>query len=472
MQLLLLAGLVASSCAGSDPASPSDERPPNVLFLIVDDLRSQLEPFTTTRPLTPRIDELAAGGVRFTRAYCQQALCTPSRSSVLTGRRPDTTRVYDVRTHFRDALPDVVTLPQHFKNNGYTTLSLGKVYHGELLDERSWSEPAYLPDRTRFYATQQNQDRDRPRRRGPPTESADLPDDRYQDGALANYAIEALRRVKDGPFFLAVGFYKPHLPFVAPSRYWDLFPEQDIALTPTPAPPRNAPALAGVAWYELRKYLGMPQKGPMPDDLARQLIHGYLASTAFVDAQVGKVLDELERLRLDENTIVVLWSDHGWYLGDHGLWTKMGTFEQAMRAPLIVRAPGQATDGAECDALVELVDLFPTLSDLAGLPACDGVQADSFAPLLRDPQRPWKRAAFGQHPIPGRAMGYSMRTDRYRFTSWRKDGDASVELGVELYDHLQDPGETTNLAGHADQVALVDALREQLDAGWRGARPK
>ncbi|TDJ68875.1 MAG: iduronate sulfatase [Planctomycetota bacterium] len=476
--LLLACGVLAAACGGGEDAleatppeiTPGPRARLNVLFIAVDDLRSELGCFGAERALTPNIDALARAGVRFERAYCQQALCNPSRASLLTGCRPMTTRVAGLDEHFRRALPDVVTLPQYFKQNGYRAISLGKIFHGNLLDPESWSEPEYLADRKSIYALPENIALNRPRKKGPPVESADVTDDAYRDGQVAQRAVEMLRGMNGEPFFLAVGFHKPHLPFAAPKRYWDLYAPDTIALAPNPDPPAGAPPFAIHPWIELRRYLGVPSEGPLDERTARELIHGYLACVSYVDAQVGKVLAELERLELARDTIVVLWSDHGWYLGEHGMWAKMGNFEEALRAPVILRAPG-ARAGAASRGLVELVDLYPTLCELTGLTPPPHLEGTSFAPLLAEPDRPWKRAVFSQHPASLDIMGYSVRTDRWRFTSWRRASDGA-ELARELYDHDADPFENVNLAEREDYAATVAGLGSQLDGGWRAAVPR
>ncbi|MEX2112276.1 MAG: sulfatase, partial [Pirellulales bacterium] len=314
---------------------------PNVLFIAVDDLRTELSCYSATHIHSPNIDRLAAGGTTFLRAYCQQAVCSPSRSSLMTGLRPDSTKVYDLVTHFRAAVPDVVTLGQHFKNNGYHTVSMGKIYHGGYDDPPTWSEPARRPVGGEGYVTAENKRlierrRDEARQRGlrgkaagraargTPTEAADVADDAYTDGAIAELGMATLRELqsKDQPFFLAVGFVKPHLPFNAPKRYWNLYDPARIELASNPFPPRGATEYSLTTWGELRRYAGIPDRGPLSDEQTRQLKHGYYAALSFTDANVGKLLGELERLGLLENTIVILWGDHGWKLGEHGGWCK------------------------------------------------------------------------------------------------------------------------------------------------------
>ena len=306
--------------------------------------------------------------------------------------------------------------------------------------------------------------------RGPAWEDPDVADNDLPDGKTNDAALEAMRRIKDKQFFLAVGYIKPHLPFVAPKKYFDLYRREDLKLAPNPSPPKDCPDIALHNWGELRAYLDIPKKGPLSDEMALDLIHGYYAATSYVDAQIGKLLDELERLGLADKTVVVLWGDHGWQLGDHGLWCKHTNFEIAARAPLIFRVPGQKEPGAKTEALAEFVDIYPTLCDLCELPLPEGLEGTSLVPVIRDPQRAWKTAAFSQYPR-GRAMGYSMRTDRYRYTEWLPRGGGEP-VARELYDHQEDPQENVNLAGRPENKQLVAGLSKQLKAGWKAARPK
>ncbi len=489
----LLAGL------GAAPFLRGAQRNPkfNVLFIAVDDLRPELGCYGNRVIRTPNIDRLASSGLAFTRAYCQQAVCSPSRTSLLTGRRPDTTRVYELQTHFRKNLPDVVTLPEQFKNHGYLTTGFSKVYHGGggsggLNDAQSWSVPAWFPGgpawgtpENKAAAERQTQrlremgwvmpsGRKPGEKRGPSWAAPDVADNALTDGRTADTVVGALRQVHRQPFFLAVGFLKPHLPFIAPKKYFDLYSKEKMKLAPNPFPPKNAPQVALHNSSELRSYDDIPKEGPIPDDKARELIHGYYAAATYTDTQVGRLLDELERLGVRDNTIVILWGDHGWHLGEHGLWNKHTNFEVAARAPLIISVPGQRTAGRKSGALVEFVDIFPSLCDLCGVPLPEGLEGASFKPLVENPDRPWKAAAFSQYPrgVPGvgQAMGHSIRTDRYRFTEWTVPGKDF--RAVELYDHEKDPEENVNIAGQPDSAALVRKLKQMLDAGWRGALPK
>ncbi|MFV1996054.1 MAG: sulfatase, partial [Verrucomicrobiales bacterium] len=462
------------------PAGAARQRPMNVLFIAVDDLRPSLGCYGDPVAITPNLDRLAERGLLFERAYCQQAVCNPSRTSLMTGRRPDTTRVSDLTTDFRDTIPDVLTLPQLFREHGYHAQAVGKIYHGVksyafgngLDDERSWSVPGWVPQ-LHYYHTPEGMriaqdwfDRNRDRLvkrypeleaqtwkeaviRGLPWEDPDVADDRVSDGRIAARAIEILRERKDEAFFLPVGFLKPHVPFVAPKRYFDLYPLEKIAPVSNGYFPVGAPKFAGLDSREMRAYHGIPKRGPVAEGrAARELYRAYYACVSFIDAQVGRLLDELERLELRDHTLVVLWGDHGYHLGENGFWCKQTNFELSARVPLIISVPGQENAGARTDALVELVDLYPSLAELCGLPLADGLEGLSFKPLLDEPGRSWKRAAFSQYPrnLSGRGvvMGRSMRTERYRFTQWTNErGDFRV---VELYDHREDPEENENLA--------------------------
>ena len=486
-------------------AAGEADRPsrPNVLFIAVDDLRPELGCYGRRHVKSPNIDRLAERGTVFLRAYCQQAVCGASRTSLLTGLRPDTTHVWGNSTHFRQRVPDAVTLPEHFKNHGYHTQGMGKIFHGafpakartyyggrDMGDPPSWSVASWFGG-PRYYFTPEgiaSARKDFARisgkqgealdewvdyfTRGLATEAPQVADDVPYDGQLATRAVQALGelREQDRPFFLAVGFIRPHLPFVAPKKYWDLYDPQEIELADNPTKPEGAPAVAMHNFGELRYYSDMPKQGPVSDEKARRLLHGYFACVSYIDAQIGRVLDELERLELDDRTIVCLWGDHGWHLGDHGLWCKHSNFENATRAPLIVCAPGAKAPGRKSQSLVEFVDIYPTLADLAGLPVPEALEGTSRAPLLDDPARPGAEAALSQYPR-GKAMGRSMRTDRYRFTLWQQRGGAKKTLARELYDHQNDPDENENLAVRPEHAALVERLTAELERHWGNTPP-
>jgi iduronate 2-sulfatase len=459
--------------------------PLNVLFIAVDDLRPELGCYGSEYMKTPNTDRLAASGLLFERAYCQVAVCNPSRSSVLSGTRPDTTRVFDNQHFMRPNLPDVISLPQHFKNHGYTSLSLGKIFHHSERepgdDPQSWSEPAWFHGEPyRHWFKQESLDYvkrlkalpkdEQPKQlRAAPFEAADEPDESYPDAQTATKAIETLKRLKaaEKPFFLGVGFVKPHLPFTCPQKYWDLYPEDSIKPVIHSARPKDAPEPAFHNHYELRTYGTVPGDGDIPDEMTLNLIRGYRACVSFMDAQLGRVLDELDRLGLRESTLIVFWSDHGYHLGENGIFTKMTNFEQGTRVPLIVSTPRMKTAGKRTRALVELVDLYPTIAQLCALPLPEHLEGIGFAPLLKNPDQAWKKAAFSQYLRTGKPpyMGRSIRTDRWRYTEWH---DLKQQpAGIELYDEFNDPHETMNLAVDAQHAELMKALSMQL---WEVAK--
>ncbi len=462
---------------------------PNVLFIVVDDLRTQLGCYGIPWVRSPNIDALAKQSLLFERAYCQQAVCAPSRASVLSGCRPGTTGIHGLRTPLREAMPDVLTLPEHFKNAGYETVSIGKVYHHANDDLQGWSkEPSqasgdwkgrgYLTDEAleaikKCNAAEKAKGSGR-RGLGPPFEAPDVPDDAYHDGKEALAAMEELDRLNDldHPFFMALGFHKPHLPFNAPKRYWDMYDAEDLPLAPNRFEPEGVTEYSLVDYGELRGYFGVPEEEDVPEELARQLIHGYCACVSYMDAQVGKVLDKLQTLGRWKDTIIVFWGDHGWKLGEHNSWCKHSNFEIDTHAPLMARSPDMNAPGVTTDALVEFVDMYPTLCDLAGIEIPKHCEGTSFAPLMDEPERPWKSAAFSEYPRPWLdVMGHTMRTDRYRYTEWR-DVETGEVRARELYDHQADPQENTNAANNPDNAELVEQLSAQLDAGWREARPE
>lgn len=463
---------------------------PNVLFLVADDLRPELGCYGSPAR-TPNIDALARRGVRFNRAYCQQSLCNPSRSSFLTGLRPDTLGLWVNGTHFRERRPNVVTLPQFFKQHGYVTRDVGKIFHNwhtrEHGDRRSWSAPEFL-----HYA---NHGDDTPQVTGtlPPNLALpigrdygrvplcarrDVPDAAYYDGRVADEAVRVLDEIRDQPFFLAVGFWKPHAPFNAPRPYWDGYDRNQIP----PLDPRRPAGAPELAFHDSRELRGVPPKRiDFTPEQAAEMRHGYLANASYMDAQVGKVLAALDAHGLADSTLIVFLGDHGYHLGEHGQWGKTSCFELDARVPLIVVPPGGKHAGAATDALAELVDLFPTLTALCGLPTPDGLDGRSLVPILHEPATATvKRAAFTQHPRPayydrtekGRpdAMGYSVRTDQVRYTEWR-DWETGQVIARELYDHRHDPHETRNTADTPADPAARDAAVTLLHAEFPPAIP-
>jgi len=468
---------------------------PNVLFIGVDDLRPELNCYGATHIHSPNIDRLAAEGVLFERAYCQWAVCMPSRASMLSGLRPDT---FDGNAkNFRSVVPDVVTMPQHFKNHGYFAQSIGKIYHGSwetayvgnaFQDTASWSEkrwaaspqyyfsPEGMATAREVFATSSPKalflgdavrDPDDPDQwkdffvRGPATEAPDVSDSVPADGQIAEAALKKLKELakpeNPAPFFLAVGFQKPHLPFVAPKRYWDLYNPEEIPPVAYPERPEGAPPYAVTAGAnEVNQYLEKTS-GLVSPERTRHLRHGYAACVSYVDAQIGRLLDELDTLGLRENTIVVLWSDHGYKLGDFGAWAKHTNFELDTRVPLIVSAPGLPR-GERSRAIVELVDLHPTLIELAGLPIHSGAEGESFAGNVREPTLSGQGAAFSQFPRGG-YMGYTVRSATHRYTEWRGDGKL---VGRELYDYSEGEVETRNVAEDDEFAGVLNDLRSKL----------
>ena len=465
MKRILAAVLLAVTLAISAGAA---SKKLNVLFIAVDDMNNDLGCYGHRLVKSPNIDRLAARGVRFEHAYCQFPLCSPSRSSLLTGLRPDTTRVFDLQYHFRQGLPDVVTLPQMFIKNGYYVARVGKMYHygnpGDIgtsgLDDRvSWMEhfnPAGR-DRTSLEPDIMNYTPSR----GLGSSMSFLADTTgtdldHTDGKVAAQTIELLEKHKNEPFFIGAGFYKPHCPYVTPKKYFDLYKLEDIKLPPitTNTPGEYpAPALASTKPW--------PYVGVTPDQ-ARECKRAYYAAISFVDAQIGRVIDAMDRLGLRDNTILVFWSDHGYHLGEHGLWFKQSCFEEAARVPLIMAVPGLKSGGQTSPRLVELVDLYPTLADLAGLTPPRDLEGVSLRPLLVNPKARWSHPAFTQVQR-GRDPGHSVRTDRWRYTQW-----AFGEKGAELYDQEKDPQELHNLARlpkYASTVAEMKALLKEAHPG-------
>ncbi|SHJ11429.1 sulfatase [Pseudozobellia thermophila] len=516
---------------------------PNILFIAIDDLRPEIGAYGSEIAITPNLDTLASEGILFERAYCQEAICSPSRASLMTGARPETIGVIENYTYFRDINPDIVTLPQHFWNNGYETVYCGKIYHGKFTDdEKSWSRkpatekvPFEKPNLPGGYALAENQRifKDNQKEvkkkypnidhyalgRGPAFECADVSDQTYIDGYNTDLAIATMKDMVangDKPFFLGLGFKLPHLDWKAPKKYWDLYHRDRIPLTTYPAPPVDGASTGLHASFELRVRHGIPKSGPIGDELAKTLKHAYLASVSYVDAQIGRMLTALEEAGLRENTIIVVWSDHGWHLGDMGIWGKATNYEVATRVPLIVNSPNipQKNRGTKSNALVELVDLYPTLCDLAGLPKPEHLEGFSFSPLLHTPDREWKKAVFSQYPNPALRewaanpltkemretyfgplidrvekrikdqmhqqwdrqmfendlMGYSMRTQKYRLVAWKNKNQLSdPPLFIELYDLEKDPTEVLNIAKKHPQ--LVKKLLNQLNAGWQQSLP-
>ncbi len=446
---------------------------PNILFIAVDDLRPELGCYGRGQIKSPNIDRLAENGAVFERAYCQVPVCGASRASLLTGVRPTRHRFIDYYTKVDDDLPGALTLPGHFKNGGWHTVSNGKIFHHGNDCLTSWSETPWHPKPKRGswrnYQLEDNLAIDEEgTTRGSAYECADVPDNAYFDGMICDKSLNDMRRLaKTGqPFFLAAGFMKPHLPFNAPKKYWDMYRFEDIDPASNPFRPQGAPDAAMHKFGELRRYYGIPEDGPLSEELSRKLIHGYYASVSCSDAQIGRLLDELDSLGIRDNTIVVLWGDHGWQLGEHGLWCKHCNFENALHSPLIVSAPGYG-HAVRTNALVEFVDIYPTLCDLAGLETPSHLEGKSLLPLLDNPDRAWKNAAFSRY-----YNGDSVKTDRYRYTEWvREKTEPGDPMELEqyarmLYDHKVDPAENVNIAERPENAELATGLSRLLKEGW------
>lgn len=515
--LFALGGLLASAA-----------KKPNVLFIAIDDLRPELGCYGSKLVKSPNLDALAARGLRFDRAYCQEAICAPSRASLLSGTRPDTNGITHNYVEFRDLNPDLLTLPEHFIAQGYETAFTGKIYH-RWPDEKSWSRQ---PARKNFkfkkpksgYALPENlklkndnakemfakygESAKRGLSSGPAYECADVPDHRYIDGYNAELAIATMKEMasEDKPFFMALGFKLPHLNWVAPKKYWDLYDREKIPLATQTEGPKGGAEMGLHASFELRTRAGIPKEGDFDDELSRTLRHAYFASVSYVDAQIGKALAALDEEGLRDNTIVIVWGDHGWHLGEMGIWGKATNYEISARVPLIVSAPGMKAKGVGSKALVELLDIYPTLCDLAGIPKPDHIEGKSFAPLLNDPDQKWKAGAVTQFPTPAlrewaanplspamretffgplieeveariikqqgekwdrelfekHMMGYTIRTEHHRLIVWRDQRDESVApVFTELFDHRSDPTETVNIA--SKHPKLVEELTIQMD---------
>jgi iduronate 2-sulfatase len=454
--------LLCAAFVGAPQAGLAQQaRRPNVLFIMADDLNNDLGTYGHPLVKTPNLDRLAARGLRFDRAYTQFPLCSPSRVSLLTGLRPDTTRVLELQTDFRTVLPDVVTLPQMFRGQGYFVARVGKIYHygnpgqigtSGLDDPASWE----------VFVNPRGIDKDEETQLTNFTPARGLgsalayyaspaADEAHTDGMVAAETIALLEKQTDRPFFIGAGFYRPHCPFIAPRKYFDLYPLDRIP-APATSPASKAPA---AAWFTNPPHWGIGEHDQ------RETVRAYYASISFLDANVGRLLDALDRLRLTDNTIVVFVSDHGYHLGEHGQWMKQTLFERSARAPLIVAGPGIAAKGRSTSRVVEFLDIYPTLANLAGIRPPQGLHGRSLTPLLRNPNAKWDHPALTQvrrGPAAATFMGYSIRTDKWRYTEW--DGG---KRGVELYDEVSDPGEANNLADDPARRKVVADMRRLLE---------
>lgn len=439
----------------------------NVLFIVVDDLRPALGCYGDQNASSPNIDRLAAKGTLFTNAYCQQAVCAPSRASFMTGKKPDRTQVWNLETHFRKALPDVVTLPQYFKNNGYYARQIGKIYHDpkSAQDPISWSDTELLAVTTNKgkYVLDSNLAK---APKSTAAESADVADDAYIDGMVANAAIKELQSVGERPFFLAIGFRRPHLPFSAPLSYWKRNEGKTFPLPSDTAKGTGVPNFSTHNSVELRGYTDVPDTGPIDQKKAAELIKGYYTSVTYMDAQVGKVIRELERLKLDKNTIIVLLSDHGFHLGEHGLWGKTTNSKLDTRVPLIISDPEKLAVGKRSNAVVQLVDLYASLSELCQLPSpiTDG---RSFANILKGRPFVGNGVAFSQFPnemkyvLKPAVMGYTVHTAIFSYTEWIALQTNKV-LARELYDYRTDKGENHNVVTNPKYKKQIISFSNQI----------
>ena len=484
---LLLITLAFLSC---QTKQVQEKQQPNILFIAVDDLRTELGCYGESQIKSPNIDKLASEGLAFNRAYCQQPICMASRASVMSGLRPDTLNIYNCESLEEDA-PGILTLDQHFENNGYEIWAAGKIYHHGI-DYDVQFENAYQKVETEqvgrgylskkslkiveeydaWYRENRNQSGGG---RGPAFEWPDVPDNAYHDGKMTDMAIEKFTNLKtsDKPFFMAVGYKKPHLPFNAPKKYWDMYDVNEIKQADNPYHPKNVSEYFDYNFGELRNYYGIPKgNAAFSDTLNKTLKHGYYACVSYIDAQIGRLLDGLKENGLDENTIVILWGDHGWKLGEHDMWCKHTQFHLDNHVPMIVKAPGQTA--AKTDALVEFVDIYPSLCEMAGLELPDHLQGTSFVPLIENPDKKWKEGVLSYWPESNRTnpekvvMGYTVQTDRYRYTEWVRVNTDEL-LARDLFDHRTDPKENASIANDPANEELMQKLSGLLDRGngWK-----
>ncbi|MEM8911779.1 MAG: sulfatase [Planctomycetota bacterium] len=493
MRLVSLMGfLIAIDLFGTTLLCTAQASLPNILFIAVDDLRPSLGCYGDPVAITPHMDRLASTGTRFDRAYCQVAVCNPSRASLMTGLRPDTLGVWTLPIHFREAKPDAITLPQWLRRFGYTAVSHGKIFHNPTPDPQSWSEPIdslpalpdVYPEGTRDRIREQMNelpkgDWRKNNLRGPATAAPDLPDDQLLDGARTAMCINDMRRLAktDKPFFLAMGYIRPHLAFVAPKRYWDLYDPSHLPVLIDQRVPDDSPRYGMHNNSEFSHYVDLVDMPTPWDDRelgmsrARRLVHGYHACVSYVDAQIGRLLDALEEEGLSESTIVVLWSDHGYKLGEYRGWGKMTNYEIDTRVPLIIAAPGFKTAGQVTNSFAELLDIYPTLCELAGVPVPDFVEGKSLVPILRDAKSQVHGSSISQYfrrNGESQYMGYALRNESYRYVEWR-DFQTGQVVSRELYDHEQDLA-SNRLGGDEQNIAnsvspdLLSMLSRSLES--------
>ncbi len=460
---------------------------PNILFIAVDDLKPWVSAYGDRHARTPGMDCLAKEGVVFQHSYCQQAICAATRASLLLGMRPDKTRVWDLVTDFRQVNPNAVPIPQYFKSMGYETAGMGKIYHMESTgpghDAPSWSVP-YRNPKCKTYALPFESNE---RGKGAAVECADVPDETYHDGKMTGMAIslmDSLSRNKK-PFFLAVGFLKPHLPFVAPKKYWDLYKREDFEIAPFQKKALHSPDIGYHNSGELISYTDIPQFDSysekeldhLPVNKQKELIHGYYAAISYTDAQILQLLNELDRLDIRKNTIVVLWGDHGWHLGDHGLWNKHTNFEEATHTLLMMSVPG-IKGGIKPVATCEFVDIFPTLCDLSQLPIPKYLDGVSLVPAISNPAAEVKEYAFSQYPREKDKMGYSIRTKHFRYTAWLSQNyrtnmvyDPKLVVASEMYDYEKDPLEKENVLNkpeyQKDKIRMEQLFRDCMQREFK-----
>ncbi|MEP7366462.1 MAG: sulfatase [Acidobacteriota bacterium] len=443
---------------------------PNILFIASDDMNNALGCYGHPVVKSPNLDRLAASGVRFDRAYCQYPVCGPSRASLLTGLRPDSTHIFDNNISVRDKLPDVVTLPQLFRTNGWRSVRAGKMYHMDVPgsvgtnqwdDAPSWDISISPPGKEQHTVGQARNITEGSKARWDVISFKGDGKDQADERAT-ELAIETMTKNKDGSWFMGLGYLRPHVPHVAPDRFFDLYPLSNIH--PVVNPPGDVddiPRASEIAINTRANDIGMNEAAK------KEAIRAYYASVSYMDWQVGRTIEALEKLNLRQKTVIVFWGDHGWHLGEHHRWHKRSLFEESMRAPLMISAPGRKGNGKGCGSLVEFVDIYPTLAELAGLKPPDNLEGQSLRPLLDNPSRPWKSAAFSVVTAPNGIVGSCAVTDRYRYIRWT--GPYPDE---ELFDHRADPKEYTNLARFPKNAALLAKMRGVLDAGWQAAKAK
>ena len=448
--------LALLSCKTTKENNTSTSAKKNILFLMIDDLRPELSVYGQNQISSPNIDALAKSGVTFNRAYCNVPVCGASRASILTGVRPTAKRFLKYNASITKETPTILTLVKHFKNQGYTTISNNKITHIKR-DIKDWDEEWYPYEKGwRDYQSKENINLENNGQHGYAYENPDIDDVAYYDGKTANKSILDLEKLKaEGkPFFMAVGFVKPHLPFNAPKKYWDLYKESEITLPKNTSFSKSAPEIANHSWGELRYYQDIPKNGQVSDAVAKKLIHGYYASVSYMDAQVGKVLKELKDLGLKDNTVVVLVGDHGWSLMEHGLWVKHSNFEVALQVPLIISAPNIPKD-KRSNSIAELVDLYPTLCELATISIPPHVDGESLVEALQTPSKVFKNTALARWQ-----KGETLIADHLFYTEWQKNDKTIAKM---LYDHTTDPDENRNLAIEASFAGTVDSLSTILN---------